>query len=68
MYDVARAHQLKIARATLKMSDEGAMIMGGMTKDEARKIINNHYARLKRQAVRDICGTSYAAAKRDGSF
>lgn len=32
-------HQLKIARATLMMSDVGALIMGGMTKDEARKII-----------------------------
>lgn len=33
-------HQLKIARDTLKMSDVGARIMGGMTKDEAREIIN----------------------------
>ena len=32
-------HQLKIARATLKMSDVGAFVMGGMTKDEARKVI-----------------------------
>jgi hypothetical protein len=32
-------HQLKIARATLKMHDAGAAIMGGMTKDEARKVI-----------------------------
>lgn len=32
-------HQLKIARDTLKMSDVGARIMGGMTKDEARAII-----------------------------
>jgi len=33
-------HQLKIARDTLNMTDAGAMIMGGMTKDEARKIID----------------------------
>ena len=32
-------HQLKIAYATLKMSDIGARIMGGMTKQEARAII-----------------------------
>lgn len=32
-------HQLKIARATLKMSDAGARIMGGMTKAEAREVI-----------------------------
>lgn len=32
-------HQLKIARSTLKMSDVGARIMGGPTKEEAREII-----------------------------
>jgi hypothetical protein len=32
-------HQLRIARATLKMSDIGARIMGGMTKDEASAVI-----------------------------
>jgi hypothetical protein len=30
-------HMTKIAKKTLKMSDTGAMVMGGMTKDEARK-------------------------------
>ncbi|MDD5006887.1 MAG: hypothetical protein PHC68_00625 [Syntrophorhabdaceae bacterium] len=33
-------HQLKIARATLKMSDLGVRLMGGMTKGEAREIVN----------------------------
>jgi hypothetical protein len=37
MYDVANKHKTKIAKATLKMSDAGARIMGGMTKDEARE-------------------------------
>ncbi len=37
--DVFDTHQLRIAYSTLKMSDVGAMIMGGMTKDEARAII-----------------------------
>ena len=39
MIDVARKHQLRIARDTLRMSDVGALIMGGMTKDEARAIL-----------------------------
>ena len=32
-------HQLRIARDTLRMSDAGASIMGGPTKEEARQII-----------------------------
>lgn len=36
---VPEKHQLKIARDTLKMSDVGARIMGGMTKEEAREVI-----------------------------
>ncbi len=32
-------HQIAIAKATLRMSDAGARIMGGMTKDEARAIL-----------------------------
>ena len=36
---VPEQHQLRIARQTLKYSDVGARIMGGMTKDEARAII-----------------------------
>jgi len=35
-------HQIRIARDTLKMSDAGARIMGGMTKDEAREILRKH--------------------------
>ncbi len=36
---VPERHQLKIARNTLKMSDVGARIMGGPTKEQAREII-----------------------------
>ncbi len=36
---VPEKHQLKIARATLKMSDFGARIMGGMDKEEARIVV-----------------------------
>ena len=32
-------HQLKIAYATLKMSDVGVLVMGGMTKDKAKEVI-----------------------------
>ena len=32
-------HQLQIAKRTLELSDVGALIMGGMTKEEARKVI-----------------------------
>ena len=45
---VPERHQLKIARATLKMSDVGALIMGGPSKEEARKIIERLTARRKR--------------------
>lgn len=38
-YSVPEQHQRKIARQTLKYSDEGARIMGGTTKDEARAIL-----------------------------
>ena len=42
MMDVARKHQLKIARDTLRMSDEGAQIMGVMTKEEARDFLRKY--------------------------
>jgi hypothetical protein len=50
MIDVARKHQLRIARDTLKMSDTGALIMGGMTKDEARQMLADERKRRKRDA------------------
>ena len=36
---VFEKHRLKIAKKTLKMSDIGARIMGGMTKEEAKEFI-----------------------------
>jgi len=36
---VPEKHQLRIARKTLKMSDVGALVMGGPSKEEARRII-----------------------------
>ena len=37
--DVFDKHQLIIAKRTLELSDAGALILGGMTKAEARDII-----------------------------
>lgn len=36
---VPQQHQFKIAKKTLKMSDAGANIMGGMSKKEARDFL-----------------------------
>lgn len=50
--DTFTKHQIKIAKSTLKMSDSGARIMGGMTKDEARAILRkNGYSD---QAIRSM--------------
>lgn len=47
-------HQLRVARQTLRMSDAGARIMGGMTKDEARIVIEHHRRRKsKRRRARN---------------
>lgn len=39
-------HQIKIAKDTLKMSDKGAIIMGGMTKEEAIKILKKYKVKM----------------------
>ena len=38
---VPQQHQLKIAKKTLKMNDAMAMIMGGMSKQEARDFLKS---------------------------
>ena len=43
--DVFLKNQLKIARDTMRMSDAGAFILGGMTKDEARALLKKHQQR-----------------------
>jgi hypothetical protein len=40
-------HQIKIAKSTLKMNDVGVTIMGGMTKEEARRILRKYAIRFK---------------------
>jgi hypothetical protein len=39
MIDPVWQHQVKIAKDTVKMNDVGVMVMGGMSKDEARRIL-----------------------------
>jgi len=36
---VAETHQFKIAKSTLRLSDFGARMMGGMSKEAARKFL-----------------------------
>ncbi len=40
--DVFDRERLKIARKTLRLSDAGAMILGGMSKSEARRVISDN--------------------------
>ena len=37
--NIPQGHQFRIAKDTLRLSDIGARIMGGMTKEYARDII-----------------------------
>lgn len=39
MLTVPEKHQLKVAKDTLKMNDVMARVMGGMTKEQARKVV-----------------------------
>lgn len=45
--DVFAKHQIAIAKRTLQLSDIGASIMGGMTKDEAREILKKYNIKFK---------------------
>lgn len=47
---VPERHRLNIARKTLRMSDTDALIMGGMTKAEARLAIK----RLTGKTIKEI--------------
>ncbi len=40
--DPITRHQIKIAKQTLRYSDAGALIMGGMSKERAREILRKH--------------------------
>jgi len=40
--DVFNNHQARLARATLQLSDAGALIMGSMTKEKARTVLRDN--------------------------
>jgi hypothetical protein len=40
--DPVLSHQLNIARRTLEMPDHQVAVMGGMTKEQARKLLAEH--------------------------
>lgn len=44
-------HQIKIAKDTLRMADAGVLVMGGMTKQEARNILDKHVGQKKREEI-----------------
>lgn len=46
--DVFKKHQTRIAKQTLKYSDVGASIMGGMTKQEAREFLRSQGYSVKK--------------------
>lgn len=46
---VPEKHQLRIARSTMRMTDTGATVMGGMTKDEARAVIKKLTGRAPKE-------------------
>ena len=39
--DIFLEHQVRIAKRTLQLSNIGALILGGMTKAEAREILKS---------------------------
>ncbi len=51
--DIFTKHQIKIAKQTLKYSDAGALVMGGMTKEQAKEILRKHGILSTPQILRD---------------
>lgn len=39
MLSIPDKHQIIIAKRTLQLSDVGALVLGGMTKEEARRVL-----------------------------
>jgi hypothetical protein len=58
---VPEQHQLRIARQTLTMTDAGARIMGGPTKEEAREIIRRLTGR---EPVENPAGDAFKVGQR----
>ena len=49
--DVFDKHQLRVAKATLRLSNAGAKIVGGMTKEEARLVIKRLTGKYSEEEV-----------------
>lgn len=62
---VADRHQMKIARDTLKLSDVGAKIMGGMSKPEARRFLQQKgYSAARILRLENPCKTRRVAVRK----
>ncbi len=64
--DPFKINQIKIAKATLKMSDIGAKIMGGMTKEEAREVLKKYGIKFTEDADISSLQRQLEQAKREG--
>ncbi len=53
--EVFDKHQVAIAKKTLRMSDMGANIMGGMTKEQAREVLAR-IAKMTPEAIAKLEG------------
>ena len=49
---IPEQHQLRIARKTLQMNDIFVAIMGGMTKEEAQRIVDEYKEQRKNRSRR----------------
>ena len=68
MTDPFRANQLKIARATLRMTEFGARIAGGMTHEEARALLAQGRSRRRSDGstFRPVIASDFRASRAEG--
>ena len=59
---IPERHQLKIARDTLKMSDVGARIMGGLPKRSQERLYSGSLVGLQRRKVEPLLNDTERAA------
>ena len=63
---VPERHQLRIARDTLKLSDVGARVFGGPTKDEARETVRRLTTFTGRKRSERLLGFGILETPRQG--
>ena len=55
--DIFQKRKLRIATQTLRLSDAGAIILGGMTKEEAREILKKEQKKkMEKIKEKNLCG------------